>query len=231
MTRRRIAGVLVTATIAVAGCAINDVTLRPTSPASVATSSRRGEGREVLVFRPFVNQRPQTRCGMKKNGYNTESASILCPQDPAFTLADLLIGELAAAGFKVLKDPRAAGPSTLVLTGALEQAFLEPKANFSYVTFETDIALHLTVQTAAGLVAQRRFYVKGEEATYFASEDDMQRSFESAERQLVANVVGAVANLADRFPRAAFPPATPAVPEEAPAPTAPAQAVPPEGAP
>ncbi|MDB4982244.1 MAG: exported protein of unknown function [Myxococcales bacterium] len=221
MGLRRIAGVFGTGLI-VAGCAISDVTLMPTLPASVATGSRRGEGREILVFRPFVNQRPQARCGMKKNGYNTESASILCGRDPAFTLADLLVGELAAAGFKVIQDPRSASPSTLVLTGALEQAFLEPKANFSYVTFETDIALHLTVQNAAGLVAQRRFYVKGEEATYFASEDDMQRSFDSAARQLVTNVVGAVANLADRFPPGIAPPA----PKDAPL-----QAAPPEGTP
>jgi Uncharacterized lipoprotein len=209
MTRARvrsIASVVVTAMMAVAGCAITDVTLMPTLPASVATGSRRGEGREVLVFRPFVNLRKQARCGMKKNGYNTESASILCPRDPAFALADLLVGELAAAGFKVLTDPHSASPSTLVLTGALEQVFLEPKAGFSQVTFETDISLHLTVQSAAGLLAQRRFYVKGEEATYFASEDDLQRSFDSASRQLVTNVVGAVANLADRFPPAAAAP-------------------------
>jgi hypothetical protein len=202
-----VAGVV--ASLALAGCASADIVLKPTPPASVATGSRRGDGREVFVFRPFVNQRKQVRCGMKKGGYNTDLGNVLCPADPAFALADLLVGELAAAGFKVLVDPRAAGPSTLVLTGALEQVFLEPKATFSHSTFETDVSLHLTVQNAAGLVAQRRFYVKGEEATYFASEDDMQRSFESAARQLVTNVVGAVANLADRFPPAAPPEAAP----------------------
>ncbi len=184
----------------VAGCAIPNVTLKPTPAANVVTGSRRGEGREVVLFQPFVNLRKQVRCGMKKSGENADIASVICPADPALALAELLAAELTAAGFKVLADPRQAGPSTLVLTGALEQVFLEPKASYASVTFETDISLHLTVQSAAGLLAQRRFYVKGEEATYFGANDDMQRSFESATRQLVTNVVGAVANLADRYP-------------------------------
>jgi hypothetical protein len=212
----------VAATLALAGCTVSNFTLKRTPAASVATGSRRGEGRELLVFRPFVNQRKQARCGMKKNGYNMVLASVLCAEDPAFALADLVIGELTAAGFKVLTDPRSAGPSTLVLTGALEEVFLEPKAHFFSVAFETDISLHLTVQNAAGLLAQRRFYVKGEEATYFGSDDDMQRSFESASRQLVTNVVGAVANLADQFPPATATAAPPAV-EEAPPQSAPTQ--------
>jgi hypothetical protein len=219
------------ATMATAGCAFTDVTLKRIPAASVATGSKRGEGREVLVFRPFVNQRKEARCGMKKNGFNADTASVLCADDPAFALADLLIGELAAAGFKVLADPLRAGPSTLVLTGALEQVFLEPKTSFVTAAYETDISLHLTVQNAAGLLAQRRFYVKGEEATYFGAEDDMQRSFESASRQLVTNVVGAVANLADRFPPEASAPATPPAAYDAPTQSAPTYDAPMQAAP
>jgi hypothetical protein len=192
--------VLVGAAVSLASCAFGDVTLKEPPRASVATGSRRGEGREIVLLRPFANLRAQARCGMKKNGYNMDTASVLCPAQPELMLADLLGAELVAAGFKILPDLRQAGPSTIVLEGGVEQAFLEPKLNFFFAAFETDIALHVTARTASGLLAQRRFYVKGEEATYFASEDDMQRSFESASRQLVTSVVGAVANLADRFP-------------------------------
>jgi hypothetical protein len=182
------------------GCAFGDVNVRKPLAQDVATSARRGEGREIVLVRPFANKRPQARCGMKKNGYNMDTANVFCDVPPETFLGDLLARQLAAAGFRVLADPRAAGPSTIVLTGVVEQLFVEPKADFFYATYETDVALELTAKTGAGLVATRTFYVKGSEATMFAASEDMQSSLDSGVRQLVSGVVGAVTNLADRYP-------------------------------
>lgn len=142
---------------------------------------------------------------MKKNGYNMDTASVFCGSSPENMLADVLAGQLAKAGFNVGRDPRAAGPSTIVLTGVVDQLFVEPKNNYFSTTIETDIGLTLTARTASGLSAQRTFYVKGEEATFFVPEEDMLRSLESGIRQLAFAVVGAVANLADRFPAGSAP--------------------------
>lgn len=165
----------------------------------VTTGSRRGEGREVIIKAPFSSGRRAERCGMKKNGYNKDTANVLCSRPPESTLARLIAQELAASGFRVLTDFKQVGPSTIVLTGKLDQFFVEPKSNFFNATWETDINLFIKATTGSGLVAERRFCVKGEEATVM-SEEDAQRSLDSAVRQLLAAVVGAVANLADRVP-------------------------------
>jgi hypothetical protein len=190
---------------ALAGC-LGDVTVRRPLAKNVATASRRGEGRAIVLLAPFASLRKQARCGMRKNGYNMDIASVLCDGQPEAFLADLLARQLATAGFVVYTDARAAGPSTLVLSGVLEELFLEPKHNGFTATYETDLALVLTAKTGGGLLATRRFYVKGQEAAWLSADDDMQRSLDSGVRQLVAAVVGAVANLADRVPAVAAPP-------------------------
>lgn len=137
---------------------------------------------------------------MKKNGYNAAVASVLCDRQPKVMLADVVAGELRAVGFRVLTDRRQAGSSTIVIAGTLQQLFIEPKLNYFTSVFETDAALTLSARTASGLWAVRTIYVKGEEATVMGSDEDMQLSFDSGVRQLVTAVVGAIANLADRFP-------------------------------
>jgi uncharacterized lipoprotein YajG len=220
---RRLRGGLLAASASLwlAGCALTDATLAEPRRNQVQNSSRRGENRDIVLVHPFATRRNERRCGMKKNGYNMDTASVFCASSPTIMLPDILARQLSQAGFNVHHDPRAAGPSTIVLTGVVDMLFVEPKHNFFTVTMETDIGLTLTAKTASGLSAQRTFYVKGEEATFFASEEDMLRSLESALRQLSLSVVGAVANLADRFPAGSVPerPAPPAVtaaPETAP---------------
>jgi hypothetical protein len=151
---------------------------------------------------------------MQKNGFNMATANVICREAPESMLADLLGDELTASGFTVLADPGRASRSTLMISGAVEQAFVEPKLNYGAVA-EADIALKLTVWTASGLLAERSFYVKGDEAAFFAGEAAVQKAFNSAVRQLLASVVGAIANLADRVPvqaRLAVTPAQGAVP-------------------
>jgi hypothetical protein len=197
--------------VAIGGCAFTDVTLSRPAVGSVVAPQRRGEGRDIVVVRPFAN-RPRGRCGMKKNGYNMDTANVHCGFDPGDVLADVVARELAAAGFAVHGDRGKAGTSPLVLTGVVEQMFVEPKVNYFTTSFEADVALAVTVTTPGGLAARRSFYVKGEEATVFASEEDMQAAVNSAVRQLAIKVVGAVANLVERLP--SEPAAPPAPPEE-----------------
>jgi len=199
------------------GCALTDFTLQPPPQFEVAAGSRRGHGREIVVVRPFRDARPVSRCGMKKNGYNQDSASIFC-RAPASMVADLVADQLSQAGFRVLRDRRDASPSTIILSGSLEQLFVEPKNNYFSVEIETDVALRLRATTTYGFSAERLFYVKGDEATFFAAEDDMQLSFDAGVRQLVTGVVGAVANLSERLPPPpAFEPLVPPQPPPSPA--------------
>ena len=226
---------------AMAGCAVGDVKLGRSQWSDLQTTSRRGENREIVLVRPFGSRREERRCGMKKNGFNMDTANVLCPEPPEVMLADILSAELAQAGFKVTHDCARAGPSTIVLTPVVYQLFVEPRLYYFTATIETDIELKVTATTRSGLRADCLFYVKGEEATSFGFDDDLRRSLESAFRQLAFSVVGAVANLADAFPSqpvvaerpdetdesadpgaSVAPPAAPAVPGAAATPTTPA---------
>lgn len=179
------------------GCAFTDVVVTPPPRASVATGSHRGQGRAIVVRRPFIDRRSEQRCGMKKDAYNNDTAKIICASDPSPALGDLVAAELAASGFKVLRDEEQAGPTTVVLTGTVTQVFVEPVVGFASLNIETDIGLKLHAQTRDGLAADRTFYVKGDEAILMISDETIQRSFDSSVRQLVTSVVGAVANLLD----------------------------------
>jgi hypothetical protein len=191
------------------GCAFTDVVVTPPPRASVATGSHRGQGRALVVRRPFTDRRAQQRCGMKKTSFNSESARIVCASDPSLALGDLVAAELAASGFNVLCDEKQAGPTTVVLTGTVIQVFVEPTVGLANSVVETDIGLKLHAQTRDGLAADRTFYVKGDEAAMMISDENIQRSFDSSVRQLVTSVVGAVANLLDVAQAGASPPPPP----------------------
>jgi len=216
--RRVSLAVLALVAAGAAGCATTDVTLGAPAAFDVAPGSHRGQGREIVVVRPFRDSRTDSRCGMKKNGYNSESATVLC-NAPASLIGDLIARHLALAGFRIIRDRRDASPSAIYLTGALEQIYVEPKNNYFSVEIETDVALRLRASTTAGLSTERRFYVKGNEATVFAGDEDFQRSFDAGMRRLVTSVVGAVADLAEQIPLSpAEVPAAASAAETAPAP-------------
>lgn len=191
---------MVLATGVLPGCGAADATIVFPEQGAVATGSRRGEGREVVLVRPFADQRHEDRCGMKKNGYGSPIAKIFCSGDARSSLENLLVSELRGAGFKVLRDRAQAGPSTIILVGTLEKLFVEPDLNYFTSAYEADVALKLSARTTTGLWAERHFYVKGVEATVTGSDQDIQRSFDSGIRQMVTSVVGAVANLAEEIP-------------------------------
>src|SRR2546422_2938105 len=83
------------------GCAFGNVSLQlPTGP--IGTGLSGGAGREIVLVTPFRDGRQiRDRCGMKKNGYNMDTASVLCSADPASWIANYLAAEFKAAGFSV----------------------------------------------------------------------------------------------------------------------------------
>jgi hypothetical protein len=137
---------------------------------------------------------------MKKNGYNMDTADILCAEPPNQWLAALLAEELRKAGFRVATDPRQTGPGALRLEGTLTQFFLEPDVGFLTFSPEADIELRLVATAPSGLVAERRFYGKGRETALSGLEDNFRLAADSAVRDMLARVVNAVAELVQQHP-------------------------------
>jgi hypothetical protein len=190
----------VAATVTGTGCAFTDEQLRTPAPAQVATGSRRGAGRRLAVMVPFKDQRSEHRCGMKKNGYNMDTAALHCVQAPPQFVSALFVHELRAAGFDVTTNPQPADPTVPLVRGVLRQLFVEPRLVYFGATMEADVAVTLDVQMPGGVTATRNFYVKGTEATILAGREDAEAAEASAVRELMLDAVGAIANLLDRPP-------------------------------
>ena len=181
----------------VAGCAFTDVPLR--LPPSVGTGLSGGDGRVVVVRRPFKDARADTRrCGMQKNGAGSATAKAVCSEDPATWLAELLATELRAAGFTVAESSDK--PSAVQLEGTLAQLFVEPLVLFSTVDLETDVKVTLVATSTTGLVADRTFYVKGVRSSAGATAANFQKSIEIASQQIARDLVAAVLSLMNRYP-------------------------------
>ncbi|HEX8107666.1 MAG TPA: hypothetical protein VF516_08045 [Kofleriaceae bacterium] len=202
-----LAAVAMVAALCAPGCAITTMTLETPPHARVTMATSVGEGREIALVVPFADRRatPQ-RCGMKKNGYNMDTADILCAEPPNQWLAALLAEELRKAGFRVAADPRQAGPGALRLEGTLTQFFLEPDVGFFTFSPEADIELRLVASAPSGLVAERRFYCKGRETALSGLEENFRLAADSAVRDMLVRVVAAVAELVRQYPDIGLPP-------------------------
>jgi hypothetical protein len=188
------------------GCALTTMTLATPTRATTAPSQL-GGGREVLLVMPFVDQRDvQNRCGMKKNGYNMETADILCAEPPQRWLATLLGDELRAAGFRVVVDAAQASSSALRLEGTLKRFFLEPDLGLLTFSPEADLELQLVATDPSGLYALRNFYFKGRETALSGLEENFRAAADAAVRQMLGAVVGAVAELTRTYPQLGLPP-------------------------
>jgi hypothetical protein len=186
--------------LAGSGCALTDMSLRPPE---VPEMSRQCAGTRPLItlVTPFDDSRPQRqRCGMKKNGYNLDTANILCDGDPELYLANLLAAELDKAGFEVQRKAPSASSGGLHLEGQLLQFFVEPKVGGFTFTPEADIHVKLSAASASGLKAERDFYVKWEEVSLAGTESNFQTAADKATVLIVGNMAQAVQELIQRFP-------------------------------
>jgi hypothetical protein len=197
---------LAVATLASTGCAFTNVDVHPPDapPAAQLAAQARGgpgRGREVIVMAPFADARYElTRCGMQKNGYNMDTADVKCTEAPGRWVADALAVELLRAGYKPLRSDAVPGPTTVVVSGTVHQLFLEPKHHFWTLTVEGDVSARLVVSTANGLLAERGFYVKGEETGLASTEATFQASADHATRQIARAMVTSLTQLLDRYP-------------------------------
>jgi hypothetical protein len=180
-------------------CAFSNVNVIPPKQ-PVAANLSGGKNRTVQVIVPLADARPQrNRCGMQKNGFNMDTANVICSAEPTTWLAELLATELRASGFAVL--PSTSASATAVrLEGQLLQYFIEPKVGFFTFSPEADIHVRLVATTSSGLLAERDFYVKGEQTAIFGIESVFQSASDTAVRQIVKDMVQAMIGLMDRYP-------------------------------
>lgn len=184
---------------ALASCAFTTVTVTPPK-APQSTSLTGGKQRAVQLVVPLADARPQpSRCGMQKNGYNMETANVVCSVAPAAWLAESLATELRTAGFTVVASAPT-GATALRLEGKLQQFFVEPKLGFLTFSPEADIHIRLVASSPSGLLAERDFYVKGEETSLVGAESNFQSASDAAARQILNDMVRAVIELMDRYP-------------------------------
>ena len=196
---------LVSGTLA-SGCAFTEIALHP-PPASAmnvgpTVGGGIGRGREVVLAGPLADVRlDPSRCGMKKNGYNMDTADIHCAVPPPQWLTQALADGLHSAGFVVTAAPSSPAPAAYI-NGQVVQFFVEPKVGFFSFNPEADIAVTLTVSTSNGVVADRRFYWKAVHGAALGTDDVFQAATDEATLEAVRGMVVAIAALLDRYPAA-----------------------------
>jgi uncharacterized lipoprotein YajG len=191
--------VIVFGCVILSACAFTNVTVNP--PAHVSTQLSGGDGRELVVHTPFADKRGnRQRCGMQKNSWNADTASVICSSDPTGWLADLLVAELTAAGFKVKTEGVTSTPHGVTIDGVLLNFFVEPVIGFSTITIETDIHIKLIATTKNGLNAERSFFVKGSNSAMTGMASNFQPSVDDATKMAIKDMVAAILTLMNRYP-------------------------------
>ena len=198
--------VLVAGSLALStGCAFVPAQIHRTPPNGTLPTTI-GRGREVLVDLPFPEGRRKLgRCGTKKNGYNMESADIVCSESPGSWLGHALAAGLVRAGFRVLTPTSPPGPSTVIVRGTVSQFFIESNMAMWDPMLEADIGLTLVLTSQSGLIATRRFYVKGEHSSAYQSEEESQAAADDATNEMVRVTVTSIGALLDHYPQLGTP--------------------------
>jgi hypothetical protein len=193
--------VLLLLPLALAGCAFTDVPVDMPIK-GLATPLTGGNGRRVAVVAPFTDQRRQAnRCGMQKNGYNMDTANVVCRTPPASWVAEVLADELRAAGFTVLPADAAAPPGALRIEGSLLELFIEPLAGAFSASCEADLQVRLVVTSGSGLRATRTFFAKGEWRGFAGITGPFQVALDKASQELLGEMVAAILELVNRYPQ------------------------------
>ncbi len=184
------------------GCAFTEMKLNMPMT-GLETSILGGNGREISVVIPFSDARPSPkRCGMKKNGYNMDTADAICKIPPGKWLSQLLADELRASGFKVIKKAKPQNKNTLVIEGKVSKVFVEPVIGMWSGSLEADLDVNLVATTQSGLKAERHFFSKGIKKGVFAIvQTPYQTSLKRAADSLLANMVEAIFYLMNSYPQ------------------------------
>jgi hypothetical protein len=174
---------------------LTDVELEPVS--AFEDVSRVGRGREVVVGQ-FVDARlEKDRCGMNKNGYNSDTANVVCPDRKMGNwLSWLFAARLKSAGFAVVAPMQRRSADPLFIQGRLMQLFVEP----IHGMVETDMSIHVVARTRSGMTADRTFFEKAAVSNFWRTDGAFQESYEQATQRILTSMTQAVADLLNRHP-------------------------------
>jgi len=197
--------------VALSGCALQDVHLKPPD-SGLKTPIPGGNQRQVIVTIPFADARQITnRCGIQKGGFGNETAIAICQGEPVQWIAAFLAAELKASGFTVLPTEEGARESALKVEGVLLKIFAEPVVGFWTTTVESDLNVKLVAMSRTGLRAERTFFVKGELTSIIWPQGIFNDSLEDGTRQLLTKMVEAILELMKQYPELGFSHRYPAV--------------------
>jgi hypothetical protein len=138
---------------------------------------------------------------MQKNGYNQDTADAVCRIAPEEWVAGLLADELRATGFTVLPSADGAAGDVVTIEGTLLQLFVEPIPGAFSVGCEADFQVRLLVTSKSGLRATRTFFTKGVWKGFSGVTGPFQISLKRATDAMLEEMVTAVVELLDRYPR------------------------------
>jgi hypothetical protein len=190
---------IVGATLLASGCATSTEAIQAPKRTDLSAGVRRGTGRDIVLLAPFVDRRDD-KCDILKRGFGWTVYRYRCAPPPGELYAQLLADALTDVGYHVTNDLKAAGPSTLIVSAAVERTLVEPVFKFFFGAAEADIQVSVGVSTKTGLRAKRSFYVKGTDAFFADANGSAQLAFASAAREATLDIVGAIVNL-DEAPR------------------------------
>ncbi len=190
-------GVALLATLS--GCAFMDGHVR-LNAVPVATAATGGAGREVIVF-PVQDERDDSkRCGVKRNGFEAETADVLCEPEPSQWLGELVLRALDRAGFKVVTTQSAKSADPLRLHVKLKHLFIDQVNGVLSVALVTDAHVVIEANTQTGLSAERSFFAKSEKDVLGVVDSGLQASMDQAVEQLADEMVTALIGLNARYP-------------------------------
>ena len=169
-------------------------------PLSRESAANGGGGREVILF-PAVDERQEpARCGVKRNTYGMETADVLCTPEPSQWLSELILRGLDRARFKVVTTLTAKSPDPLRIHLRLEHLFIDQIPGFWMVTLNTDVHVVVAADSAAGLAAERAFFVQSRSEVMGVLDSGLQASMDQATQQLADHIIDAVLALSKRYP-------------------------------
>lgn len=185
--------------VALGGCAFTDGHVK-LDPIPTASAAHGGAAREVVVFPPTDTRSEQARCGVKRNTYGSETADVLCTPEPSQWLGELVLRGLDRAKFKVVTTQTAHSADPLRIRLRLAHLFIDQIPGMMTVTLHTDINVVVSVDSNAGLVAERSFLVQTDTNVLGVVDKGLQAAMDEATARLADRIVDAVLVLSKRYP-------------------------------
>ena len=126
--------------------------------AGLVTNTTVGRDRAVAIRVPFSDEREvQDLCGKGRR------LTLLCDQEVAPWLTELLVQELTDWGFDVYTDTSQVGQNTLLIEGALQRFFVSVRViNFVSITSVAEINVKLVARSDSGFERTQSFFAEAD---------------------------------------------------------------------